>query len=841
MQGTLKLGFALLVVWAFLCSAPLHAQTRSISGLVKDKTTAAPVMFCTVVIKGSDMGTLTDENGKFYLAVKPGFDTLLFSYIGYTTDTLVLNNNAGQYYTIWLEPSGVDLGAVVVKPREEPAKAIMRKVIEHKKWNNPESINAYSVRSYNKIEIDLGNLESLADDDTLKKKVKPAEPQNEKKDNPYTVLLDHIDTTSDETHFLPLFLTETVSDLYYRESPKARKEIILASRTSGINNASASQILGNYYQQFNIYDNYWFLLNKNFIPPITDAWNFFYRVDLADSSWMGNDWCYLIRFSPKQQQENTFKGYMWIADSAFAVKEIYMELDSAANINYCKRARFYQQFEHYHDSVWVLQEDRMLAEFQPMKNTTSFIGRRTSVYDSYNFHSNVFDQVAHIKDDIVYNDDVINNNESFWEASRPDSLNANEAGVYELVDSLQNIKSFMTAVDVYNTMMYGYWNLGYVRLGPFANAISSNTIEGLRLRLGVKTGDLISKRMSVGGYLAYGVDDRKYKYGADMNVVIAKKPWQEFKFVYFNDLDVANNESITFGEDNLLSGFYRRRDTPQKIVDMEKLQWTYTKDWFWGLSNSLSLTNTHLHPLFDMYYFNYNDSLVSDISNTELRIGLRFAYRERFMFDNFRRYSLGTQYPKLEIFYKQGITDLLNGDFNYRSVEVNVWDYFTTASIGGTSYTIRAGKIFGTLPTLLLQTPRGNETYFMNHNNFNLMNEYEFVNDTYAELMVTHSFYGFFLNKIPYVNRLKLREVATFKLAYGSLSENNQLMNDFEKSTEPLYIGNTSMAGKPYMEAGVGVENIFKLVRVDAIWRLTYRNNPLAPNFGVRVGVNLDI
>lgn len=211
------------------------------------------------------------------------------------------------------------------------------------------------------------------------------------------------------------------------------------------------------------------------------------------------------------------------------------------------------------------------------------------------------------------------------------------------------------------------------------------------------------------------------------------------------------------------------------------------------------------------------------------------------MFDNYRRYSLGTKYPKIELFYKKGIPGFINGDFQYNAFEINIWDFFTTASLGGTSYTIRAGKIFGTLPTLLLESPRGNETYFMNHNSFNLMNEYEFVNDTYAELMLTHSFYGFFFNKIPYINRLKLREIATFKLAYGGLSDNNVEMNDYLKDRAPYYIGNTSMAGKPYMEAGVGIENIFKLVRVDAIWRLTYRNNPLAPNFGVRVGVNLDI
>lgn len=836
MKGVLRYVQFLCVTAFCLLATSLYGQSRTISGDIIDARTGESLMFAGVFVPEADIATQSDESGKFSLIVPQGSDTLIVTNIGYVTDTVILTKAAAQTLHIALEQSMQELNTMIVRPREEPAKAIMRKVIENKKYNDQQHLTAYKTRGYNKIEIDLGNLESLTDYDSI-----PVDTgKKEKRPNPYTVLLDHIDSTSDETYFLPFFFTETVSDFYYRKNPKTRKEVIVASRTSGINNASATQILGNYYQQFNLYDNYWFLLSKNFIPPITDAWNFFYRVDLADSTWIDNDWCYLIRFQPKQQQENTFRGYMWIADSSFAVKEISMELDSAVNINYCKRAQFYMLFDHYNDSAWVLKEDRLVVEFLPIKNSASFIGRRTTYYSDYHFDPNVFDEVVRYKDDIVYNDSVINNNEDFWRSVRPDSLTSNETGVYELVDSLKNIKSFMTVVDVYNTLMYGYWNLGYVRIGPFANMVSSNEVEGFRVRIGGKTGDLISKRLTIGGYGAYGFDDRKFKYGAEFHAVIAKKPWQEFDFKYINDLDVSNNESVTFGEDNLLSGFYRRRDTPQKIVDIEKYQVTYKKDWIWGISNSISLTNTHMHPLFDIYYYN-NDSLHTNITNTELKLGLRFAYREKFMFDNYRRYSLGTKYPKLEIYYRIGIPDLMESDFRYTGIEVNIWDFFTTGSIGGTSYTLKAGKIFGTLPTLLLETPPGNETYFMNHANFNLMNEYEFVNDTYAELFLTHSFYGFFLNKVPYVNKLKLREVATFKLAYGGLSDANAAMNDHLKDVAPYYIGNTSMTNKPYMEAGIGVENIFKLIRVDAIWRLTYRNNPLAPNFGVRLGVNLDI
>ena len=819
------------IVLFLLFPVATFAQTRTIEGHVYDHETKQPIPLATVIIKNTDFGVYTEEDGGFYINTALNNDTLLISYIGYYSDTLILGKQQTQRFTVFLKPQNFNLYEVVIKPREDPARVLMKKVIEHKKENDYYNIDGYKTRAYTKIELDLGNLvlDNMNAEDNMRKK------------NPYNVLIDHIDTLNDETNYLPFFFTETLSDLYFRESPKSRKEVIVASRTSGINNASASQILGNYYEQYNIYNNYWFIINKNFVPPVTDAWNFFYKVELTDSAFIDNYWCYKINFSPRQKQENVFEGYMWIADDDFAVKEVYMSLDSAANINYYKRAVFYQEYEKVDDKHWVLKQDKILGEFLPMQNSASIIVRKSTTYQSYIFAADIFDEVVKLRDDIVYSDSVINNDEQFWASIRPEALNKNETGVYELVDSLQNIKSFMTVVDLYNTLMYGYWNLGYVRIGPFANMISSDEVEGLRLRLGAKTGDLISKRMSLGGYLAYGIKDNAFKYGGDFNIVVNKKPWQQFKFSYENDLDVSSNEGVTFGEDNILSGFYRRRDTPQKILDHEKIRGHYEKDWIWGISNSVTFTSVKMHPLFDIYYYNQHDSLVSDINNAELDFGLRFAYREKFLFDNYRRYSLGTSYPVINFHYKVGIPDVGSSDFKYTAFEFSIDDYFLLGSFGATDYSIKAGKVYGNLPTLLLESPPGNETYFMNHGNFNLMNEYEFVMDTYAELFLTHSFHGFFLNKIPLIQKLKLREVATFKMVYGKLSADNAAANNYLKNVEPFYIGNAAPSPKPYMEAGIGVENIFKLIRVDAIWRLSYRNNPLAPNFGVRVGVSLDI
>ena len=830
MQGRICMRVFLFLICVHLFYLTSFTQgTIKITGNVKDGVTMEPIQLANILILNTNTGTVTDENGNFFLEANTLNDTLLISYIGFKTVTVALTNAAVQSYNILLISENQNLGEIVIRPKEDPGKYIMRKVIEHKKQNDQESIVSYKARGYNKIEIDLGNLSP--DEDSLENK----------SGNPFNILKDYVDSTSDVTTFLPFFFTETVSDYYYRKTPKTKKEVILATRTSGVNNASVSQVLGNYYEHFNIYDDFWYLLSKNFIPPLTSAWNFYYRVNLVDTDYVDNDWCYKIEFEPKQKQENVFGGYMWIVDSSFAVKEIYMNLDSMANINFYKRAAFYQKFDDLNDSTWVLKEDKLVAEVLPSKNSVSFIARKTTIYTDYTLDPEIFNEVIKYKDDIVYNDSVINNDNAFWDTIRPVELNDNETGVYELTDSLQNIEIFNSVIELFNTLMYGYWDLGYVRIGPLANTLSQDDEEGLRLRLGGKTGDLISKRMSIGGYLAYGIKDNAFKYGTDFSYVISKKPWQQFTFNYENDLDVNSNDAVTFGEDNILSGIYRRRETPQKIVDQEKYKWYYEKEWLWGLSNSLTLTSTKMHPLFDINYASQDDSIVSDINNTELKIGLRFAYREKFLFDNYRRYSLGTIHPILKINYSVGIKGFLESDFNYHAIEFIFYDDFPVRSFGVFDYRFRVGKIYGTLPSLLLHSPIGNETYFFNDQSFNLMNEYEFMTDTYAEAFFIHNFYGFFLNKIPLVRKLKLREVASFKIIYGELSERNQTINNYADENDPFAVSNTAPSPKPYMEAGIGVENILKLLRVDAIWRLTYRNNPLAPDFGIRLGINVDI
>lgn len=813
-----------------LLAGSASAQGIRIHGNVRDSLTLETIPNADIVLLPSGEGTLTDVNGDFTLLSANGNDSMMVTFVGYKPYIYHIGNAPDQEVHVMLQEKENALAEVVIHAGEDPSIALMKQIIRHKKANNPDKLPFYSESVYNKVEVDLTNFGHM--------------PDSTSKHNPFEFIWRNIDTSSDVKPFLPFFLTESLSDYYFRKNPHSEKEIIKATRVSGVDNESVSQFIGSFYQRFNIYENYFILFDKNFISPVSDVWNIYYRTVLEDSGFIGSNWCYKISFFPRLKQENVFSGDIWFADTSFAIIRVSMDMDSDANINFLHRVSFYQEFSQINDTTWLLSRDKMVAEFNTLKNSTGFIGRRTAIYNNFSLDEAKADAIFRLPDDIIVSDTVVQNNDSFWQNRRPEELSPNEKKIYSLVDSIKKVPAFQTIQQVFLTLVQGYWDLHYVEVGPYFKIFSQNEVEGVRLRLGLKTGDKISKRFVLEGYGAYGFNDAAFKYGGTFDYILAKKPRQKAGIGYQNDLDVNSDNVTDFGEDNILSNLYRRKNIPQKIIQEESEYFYYERDWIYGLSSHMSVTHTIMNPLFDMYYYNIydpDDTLSKRVNNTEFSLQTRFAYHERFIYDGYWRSSLGTTYPIVTFTYSMALRNVFDCDFTYHKFAFTFYDSFHTGSFGSTDYTIKAGKIMGRLPTLLLENPSGNETYFYSYNSFNLMNEYEFSTDTYAELFFAHHFDGFFLNKIPLLRLLKLREIVTYRLAWGTLSDQNKQLNAYYKEMPPYYLGNSAPYPLPYMEAGVGIENIFKLFRVDAIWRLTYRHNPLAPDFGIRVGADFDI
>ncbi len=153
---------------------------------------------------------------------------------------------------------------------------------------------------------------------------------------------------------------------------------------------------------------------------------------------------------------------------------------------------------------------------------------------------------------------------------------------------------------------------------------------------------------------------------------------------------------------------------------------------------------------------------------------------------------------------------------------------------------VKAGKVWSKVPYPLLILPNANLTYTIQPEAYTNMNALEFLNDEYASWDLTYYMNGNLLNRIPLVKKLKWREVFTFRGLWGNLTDKNNPMVALNK--EGLYQfpeGSFLMGKTPYMEAGVGIENIFKFLRIDYVWRLNYRNHPDIQKSGIRMTMKL--
>lgn len=814
---------------------PAFAQVTKISGRVYDAATNEPLPFVSLILKGTTAGASTDFDGNYTITSTVPGDSVLVSYIGYITAAKPVKANTAQVINFSLQPSTVSLEVVEIKPGENPAHRIIRAVIANKEKNDREKLAGYQYEVYNKVEFDLNNI--------------PAEFRNKKVFKPFDFIFENIDSTNvNEKPYLPLFMTESLSDYYYRRDPKFRKEVIKASKVAGVENASVSQFMGEMYQQVNIYDNNILVFGKNFVSPISDNGLLYYRYYLIDSVMIGEHRCYHIQFMPKRKQELTFKGNMWIADTSFAVKRLEMTIAEDANINFINNLNVVQEYTEVDSAgadtssgAWMLSRDRLVVDFSLKERDKKdqemgVYGRKTTSYKQFVINRPRNEEFFSRTENLVVDQNAYKQSDEFWETARHDSLSKNERQIYKMVDTIQTLPVYRTWVDLITIFVSGHKVVGNFEIGPYYNMVSYNSVEGLRLRFGGRTSNQFSKLYELSGYVAYGTRDDKFKYSLGVRSFITKRPRQMVGMNYRNDYEILGQSQNAFTQDNILASIFRR--TPlTKLTGVEQVQSWYEREWFSGFNTRISFVNRTMKPLGDFRYeFRNHDGTLGfkeDIITSELRLNTRFAFDEKYVEGQFTRASLGTKWPILQGQYGYGIKDLFGSDYSYHRVSLSVDDRFRINPIGYTDYYIEAGKVFGTLPYPLMDMHPGNETYTYDFYAFNMMNYYEFVSDEYATLYMFHHFDGFFLNKIPLMRKLRWREIVSGKVLVGRVNDKNRGVLIFPDHLYELDRG-------PYYEVGAGLENIFKIFRVDAMWRLSYLDNPNISRFGIRGSIQVN-
>ncbi len=779
-----------------------------IKGSVKDAVSGDAMPYVNISVAGKSEGTTSGENGHFILKfTKSTNDTIVISSIGYKKLKIAVSDIVDNRISTEMITDLFSLPEVTILPGENPAVVLLRAVIENKGRNRPEIFDYYSCEVYNKIRFDINN---FSDKFAKRRSMRH-----------FSFVFENSDTSEVTGKvYLPVFFSESLTDFHYRKRPKTKREIIKASKFSGLKNESISRFMGSMYQEISIYDNYIELFEKNFVSPIADNGLLFYKYYLVDSAIVNNLWCYRLDFKPRRKQELTFEGHLWIHAGSFAVQSYEMDAAEDANINFVNYMSFAAEYEPAVDT-WVKKRESVFLDFtllNEFEKSTGFFANKTSTYDKYTFNKpgdDIFSNPNHV----ITLDNTQTYNDEFWENVRHEELSEKEALVYNMVDSLKSMPIFNTYLDIIVAITTGYYVKGWFELGPYMSLLSFNPIEGTRLGIGFRGSNEFSTRIMPYGNIAYGIEDERIKYGFGALYMFNKIPRRTLEFNYKYDLEQPGKSENAIREDFLIGTIFTRGPL-DKMLMTEELLLEYSHEWFSGFMTGIGLNHKTLYANegepFKIHTMAYSINR-NFLSTAEISASIRFAPRERFVSGEFVRVSLGSKYPITTLKLSKGVYH-----HDYLKLNLNFSHWFNIGAIGWSKYIIDAGKVYGFAPYPFLKLHEGNQSFFFDENAFNMMNYFEFVSDQWVSLYYTHHFDGFFFNRIPLLRKLKLREVIWGKALYGTMNETNTYYNEL-----PIY---TNTLNKPYFEAGVGVENIFKFFRVDAGWRLSHlENNNISP------------
>lgn len=804
-----------LVFTILFLSVITSSFSQTLKGKVTELDTETPVPFTNIFWLNSGIGSIADQNGEFIIRIPKSDDSLVISSIGFK-DLKTEKSVAVSKTEYSLTPDNVKLENIEIlvkkrvrrKRKTDPAYILHQKIVAHRDQNDIKRQKAYQCNVYNKIEISLNNIDSTTKNDLLFK--------------PISFIFENVDTSTSPKTFAPIFMSEAFSNYYFKSKPKQEKDYILASQNSGLQIPSLAQFTGNTYTDFNIYKEYINLFQKSFVSPLADQAWISYNFYLMDSIIRGDTTFYRLDFFPRRKHDLTFKGFMYVDNKTFGVSQIHLEMAEKANVNFLKWLTIDQEYT-FRDSIWLIDEERIFMDINPFNRAYGFYVRKKTNWNDYTMNQPKPDNFYNNATPITVADSAFENGAELLNRYRPVALTKQETETYQKIDSAMQT-GYMKVIKNLTQMMYtGYYPFKYWEYGPYYTTYSWNDIEGERARVGFQTTQSLFKRTQLAGYYAYGFGDKKSKYNAKITRFYGmKKQWRFIRLEYMDDYKILSASDNAFQEDNIMASITRR--TAPKFTHTKRVKFTWLHEWYNGINNSITLKTEEFKPIGTLNYFKPNGDAIDNILLNSITIGGRFAYQEKFINYGFRRLSLNTRKPRLDYNYTRGFS--VNGEgYNYHKAELKLADRFYLGFTGYSEIILFAEKIWGSLPYPLLLNHQGNDSYYYDREAFNLMNPFEFVSDQHISAMVHHNFNGMFFNGIPVLRKLHLRSFIFARGVYGTLRE------DHEKLV--VLPNGLSALPKPYLEAGFGIENIFHVIRLDFIWRLTNNRSPDIQQFAV--------
>ncbi|MFA5574559.1 MAG: DUF5686 family protein [Brumimicrobium sp.] len=788
-----------------IANSYLFAQKTVVQGVVIENETKNPVPFASVFFEESKIGTVTDENGEFKIETYYASEILIIRSTEFKEKRVPVKLDVSQELVIELDLNIQTSEEVVIfAPEEKPSTILYRKIERNRPINNKEKLDAYEYESYNKVQIDLNN---LGDDFENSKIVSALDLKN------------YIDTSNNSTS-LPAILSESLSEYYVKREPRMRKEVIKASRITGVDNLELDQFLGEMYQDINVYDNFIGVFDKSLISPISNIALSFYTFFIEDSTFIDNQWCYLLTFTPKRTGELTLEGKMWIHDTTFAVKSWEATVNKGVNINYVNDLYLYQEFEQVKEGAWMLKLENLIIDLQILKSKKSFgfIGKKLVSRKNFVINQPHPNSFYRTQDNVTKEDGYNNRSEEYWEEHRHVPLHQKDLEIEQMIDTLNQQPLFKFFKGLSHMLVTGYYPISYIEIGNLMKVIGINKVEGFRNQLSLRTSNEFSRVLQIHGNVAYGYRDKEFKYGGGIRWNITPKKRGMLDLYYNYDVTQLGLGGDMVDVSEGLGSLIRTKPLTQ-LTFVEKAGLKFEKDVGRSLIFTVSGEWREVTPLGETQFRKpiglVGFEKIENIRTFESSLKIRWAKQEEFISGAFDRISAGSRFPIVSLEGMFGIPGVLDSDYEYQRVEMRIEHRPRLGILGTLYYEVYGGIYFGKAAYPFLKIHEGAQTYWAQSFAYNKMDYFEFISDKYVGAMFEHHFNGLILGHIPGMDVLRWRLVLSGRSVWGSISDKQREIMTLPDNTK-------SFGNIPYVESALGIENIFNFIRIDVVWRMTH-------------------
>ena len=884
------------------CSAALIAQDAnqrtSISGTVVDADTGETLPFVQIYFlksttnKGmipSEIGTTSDLDGNFSISNTSGYNTLNFQMLGYKTEMLTLRHGQNRKdVKVKMKPDVYGLQDIVVTPKNRkrdykrkgnPAVELIKNVIANKDKHCVQTADFYTASTYSRMSFALDNI-----------KVNWEKPFWKN----FDFIKKYIDTTGVYPN-VTVSIREHINEEYYQRKPHREKKILQKKRIFGVEDlvsqGSFQENINAIFKDVEINDNSMNLLFNRFVSPLSSTLAVtFYQYYIMDTIMVDGYPCIDLAFVPVNSESYGFTGHLYIVnDSTYRLKRYAINVPPDINLNFVSNYSVEHTYKQLENGLWAPDRTTTYAKFYILNNKRGMLARQTKIYTGWDLETPIPKETfsALTADEVETNDSTAQRfGAAAWDTLRPEPLTKYENSVYELVQEAtanQKIASMIATVNALTTEFVATTpardlDESKFDFGPIYQFLSWNMLEGVRIRVGGASTARLNDQFFFRGYVAFGTKDLRPKYNATFVYTFDKHKGQPYSGIRHHiqlsaqyDVEEPGQLTDVIRRDNILMSIPTSTPTLgfDQYVFHAKLE--YMKEWRnkFSIKTGFDFSNNEAAGAlkyeriqWDMKHdstWTMSKTNIGSYRNYEGFIEFRYSPGSRVYIDRMgieSPFALEKDAPTIKLTHYVGYLDDRHhgGDgFIYNRTEAMFDKRFWFSAFGHLDLRVQTGMIWQKVPFTKLIIPQASTSIFLAQRAFNLMKPMEFLMDEYVALFATYYFKGWIMNRIPGINKLKLRGVVSVAALYGGLTKKN---NPFLETGTGLYdfpqsatfddqgywtAGRTSSPiGKlPYIEITAGFENILKFIRIDYIRRIFYNDYEL-PYMVPTPGVDAD-